>query len=72
MLQLVKNTYKCNKMRNLKDTWCLRGNPHGKNHGLVSKPHSNLESTKYEMITTYSRLNDLISINNHHTYLIPV
>ena len=30
----------------LKDTWYLHGNPHGKNHGLVSEPHSNLESTK--------------------------
>ena len=34
---------------NIKDTWYLRGNPNpGKNHGLLSEPHSNLESTKCE------------------------
>ena len=33
-------------MRKINNTWFLRGNPHGKNHELVSKPHSNLESTK--------------------------
>ena len=37
---------KCNNMQKINNTWYLRGNPHGKNHGLVSKPHSNLESTK--------------------------
>ena len=35
-------------VRKLNNTWYLRGNPHGKNHGLVSEPHSNLESTKCE------------------------
>ena len=35
-------------VRKLNNTWYLRGNSHGKNHGLVSEPHSNLESTKYE------------------------
>ena len=39
---------KCNMVRKLNDTWCLRGNPYRKNHGLISEPHSNLESTKCE------------------------
>ena len=29
----------------INDTRYLRGNPHGKNHRLVSAPHSNPEST---------------------------
>ena len=35
-------------VRKLNDTWYLCGNPPGKNHGLISELHSNLESIKCE------------------------
>ena len=46
-------------MRKLNKTLFLRGNPHGKNHGLVSKPHSNLESTK--CVNDYNLIPEVIT-----------
>ena len=51
-------------MQKINNTWYLRGNPHEKNHGLVSKPHSNLESIK--CVNDYK----LIPEATHKTYFL--
>ena len=46
-------------VRNVNNTWCLRGNPHGKNHGLLCEPHTNLESNKCDK--DYSLIPEVIT-----------
>ena len=67
-------------MRKLNNTWFLRGNPHGKNHGLISEPQPNLESTKWwklqpnpgmsEPSLNACDLSNLIPDATHKTYFL--